>query len=79
MNELRIGTPVHIAGLTLVPVERIQVQTKGDWGLYASKEPFAVIVNRDNHKQAFDCQGEERPIEELMEQLPQLGELLQEL
>ena len=76
MSELRIGKPVPIAGMTLIPIEKIEIRTLKARGGYASKEPFAIIISCDNHYHALDSQGDELPINDLMAQLPQLSDVL---
>lgn len=76
MSDLRLGAPIRNAGVTVVPVERVELQTLEDWGIYVSKAPVAVIISRDHHEQAFDSRGGELPINDFIEQFPQLTELL---
>lgn len=78
MNELRIEAPVVVAGMTLVSVARVRLW-KDVAGLYATKEPAAVVLcGRDGCK-AFDPVAGEIPLAQLLQQVPGLDGILKRI
>ena len=79
MNKLCLGTPRNIAELMIIPVERINISShkrkKGIW-LYGSKEIAALIIYTPYNLFAFDIEGQELSIEELIYEVPGLKEFL---
>ncbi len=49
-ETLRAGTPVHVGGVTLVPIEHVALQSEmgivGAW-FSVAKQPYALIVRDD--------------------------------
>lgn len=79
MNELRVGTPVVVAGITLIPVERLRVITtarrQGCW-FQATKEVFAVVICDANGAHAIDVNGHSLSIDYLHEKVLELQAVL---
>lgn len=79
MNELRVGTPVVVAGVTLIPVERLWVdatsQRQAFW-LQATKEVFALVICDAQGPRAVDTGGQFLFIENLIEVVPGLQNAL---
>ncbi len=76
MNELRIGAAVDVGAIKLIPVECIKMYSLHDLGWYARKELFALIVSSDEKLYAFDVDGKEISMDELLAKLPALEGLL---
>lgn len=77
MNEqLRVGLSCSIAGVTLTPIERVQVIAFAGFGGYVQKEPFAIIIRSEHRLRVMNIEGIDIPVEDLIKQLPQLHELL---
>lgn len=79
MNELRVGTPTVVAGVTLIPVERLRVvathQLQGCW-FQATKEVFALVIGSVHGACAMDVDGHPLPIDQLHELVPELQAVL---
>jgi len=79
MDELRAGSLLVVADVTVVPVERCSVQS-GLMGArcwcYAHKEPVAVIIRDADGIRAFDTQGQAISVDSLLWENPELGTVL---
>ena len=80
MSELRAGTPVAVAGVTLIPIERVgaavEMRGRGLW-FTGVKEPIAVVILRPGSACAVAVDGEARSISELVVDVPGLEALLE--
>ncbi|MEW5756682.1 MAG: hypothetical protein AB1810_10295 [Pseudomonadota bacterium] len=76
MIELRIGTAVDVDAIKLIPIESIKTDSFHGHGWYVRKEVFAIIVSSDEKLYAFDMEGKEMSMDELVAKLPELGEIL---
>ena len=79
MNKMRLGTPMNIAEVMIIPVERINISAhkmkKGVW-LYGSKEIAALVIYTACKLWAFDIDGQELSVEKLSCEVPDLKEFL---
>lgn len=79
MSELRAGAPITVAGITLIPIERVLIHSEEPpyacW-LSASKEAVAVVICGPKGARAVDVQARERPIDELIAEIPELEPVL---
>jgi len=68
MEELKPGKPVTANNVTLIPIERISINSKemnkGYW-IAAQKEPYAIILRDSKWSRAFDMEGNEVSMEYL--------------
>ncbi len=82
MNELRLGVPIKLDGLTLVPIERLQINAYGKsdrcW-LEASKEPVALVICGLGEPFVVGVDAQELSFEDFIDRLPALDPLLQSL
>lgn len=81
-KEIAIDNPVTIAGLTIIPVVQVLLnswQVKGNASFFGLKQPVAVIVVSPLAKRAFRITGEEVSIEQLIQEAPGIKERLERL
>lgn len=79
MNELRVGVPVVVAGITLIPVERSRIVASARWQtcwLQATKEAFALVICGAHGLHAVDAVGHPLSIDYLLEMVPELQAVL---
>ena len=72
-KEVAIDNPVTTAGLTIVPVVQVLLNSghvKGNASFFGLKQPIAVIVVSQIAKRAFRITGEEISIEQLEKEVP---------
>lgn len=79
MSELRAGTPITAAGITLIPIERVRIDSGTQPHAYwfnATKEAVAVVICAPEGPRAVDVQAHEWPLDELIAQVPELEAVL---
>ncbi len=79
MSELRAGAPITVAGMTLVPIERLRVDAGEQFGgcwCNATKEAVAVVICDPAGPRAVDVQARECPIEEFLHEIPELAAIV---
>jgi len=79
MSELRAGAPITVAGITLIPIERVWTNSEKQPYAYwfnATKEAVAVVICELEGPRAVDVEAHERPIDELIVEVPELESLL---
>jgi len=82
MAAQRAAPPLRVGDVTLVPVERAEILSgSGDAGCWMSafKEPVAVVVCDANGVRAFATDSSELALDALIEETPNLGDVLSEL
>jgi hypothetical protein len=80
MNELRAGRALEVAGVILIPVERISITAQQEGGhvwLQANKEVAAVVVCEAQAVRLLDVSGETLSLDEWLGQVAGLEESLQ--
>jgi len=79
MADLRVGLPLVVGGITIVPVERISFQNIcGKMGCWLSglKEPFGIVICDEHGVRAIDMQSNKISIKLLRDAIPDLDGLL---
>ena len=74
-----LSSPVAIDGTTLIPVIKssLNCQSSGSTILFSGvKEPVSVVVASPSAKKAFDVNGQEIPLDQLIKELPNLVRML---
>lgn len=78
-SELRAASLVAVSGLILIPIEKVRslsyIAKKGYW-VNSLKEPAAVLVCGEKGPSAFDIEGRETPLSDLIRQVPGLEAVL---
>ncbi len=80
-KELSIGTPLAVAGVTLIPIERVYaicLQGRGGISFVGTKEPYAVLVVSASARAAYRIDGGTIPLYELAKEVRGLVGLLEE-
>jgi len=74
-----IGDPVAIAGTTVVPVVKLSFNCQPSCGgIFFSgvKKPVSIVVTSPSTKKAFDINGKEISLDQLIQEAPSLAEVL---
>lgn len=75
MNELHAGVPITVAGMSLVPIERVQIsavkQSYGYW-LNAMKEAVAVVICEPQGPRLINIGNHEHSLDEILTLLPEV-------
>jgi hypothetical protein len=83
MKEDRIGSPITVGEITVIPLEKVSlyhVNTKEGFTMYFSKEPVGIAISSPQRKWAIDItDGKEVPIESYYEQFNNLQQILDNL
>lgn len=61
MKEVRIGQPLSVNNVTIIPLEEITVSYKNNHGalmFYVSKKPLGVVIATPQKKWAIGIEGE---------------------
>jgi hypothetical protein len=78
-EEIRVGQRITVGKITLLPIIRTSVTCRNvSSGIVctASKNPVGIVVVSPEEKRAISINGEEVPVHQYMEQVPELKELL---
>ena len=81
-KEVIIGSPVTVAGITIVPVTQVSLYYwcgKGGISFFGLKKPVSVVVSTPEEKKAFRITGEEIPLDQLIQEVPGMKEKLGEI
>ena len=74
-----ISSPVAIAGTTVVPVieSSLNCQSSGNTIFFSGvKQPVSIVVASPLAKKAFDVNGQEIPLDQLIKEVPDLVRML---
>ena len=74
-----VESPLAVAGLTLVPVVRVSLnywRGKAGVSCYGTKQPVGVVVVSPTDKRAFRIGGEEVPLTQFIQEVPEIRGLL---
>lgn len=80
-EQLYAGSPIPVAGITLIPIERVQVSSEIQPSAYwfkATKAAVAVIICDREGPRAVDVEMHESPMSVLLTEIPELESLLTE-
>ncbi len=78
-KEVSAGTPVTVAGVTLIPVEEVSINGwhgKGGGSFFGIKRPVGLVVLAPPVKKAFRVNGEEVPLDQLIREVPGIKQIL---
>ncbi|HSC26889.1 MAG TPA: hypothetical protein VLD67_06420 [Vicinamibacterales bacterium] len=80
MNALRVGTPVLVEDVELIPIEMTRVTSApvlGGFITLASKEPAAIVIRSRWGDRALDLEGRDTSLDRLLREVPGLREWMQ--
>ena len=78
-EEITIEAPVAVAGATLIPVVKTSLNSwhrKGCPSFFGIKQPVSMVVVSPQARRAFQIDGEEISLDQLMKEVPGMKEIL---
>ena len=81
MNELRVAAPIAVAGVILIPIERVRIVAARQWQACccnAAKDIAALVICEAGGPRAVDVAAQPLAIDELIGEIPELGAALAE-
>ena len=81
-KEVIIGSPVRVAGATVVPVTQVSLYYwcgKGGVSFFGLKYPVSIVVATPEEKKAFRVTGEEIPLDQLIQEVPGMKEVIEKI
>lgn len=75
---LDIDNPVAVKGFTIIPVVKLSLHysfAAGIW-VFSTKQPIAAVIISPSQKRAINMAGEEIPLEQLIQEVPNIKETL---
>ena len=82
MKEARVGTPIILGQITIIPLEEVSLHhdfSGGGLFVYASKEPIGIVVGSPEGKYAIDIHGQHVALEPYVQKIHKLQQLLDSL
>ena len=79
-EEVEIGNPVTIGGVTLIPVVELSLTYRcsgGRFSCFGTKQPASIVVVSPSGKRAFSISGEEVPLDQFLKESPGMREVLE--
>ncbi|MBN2462124.1 MAG: hypothetical protein JXB43_00820 [Dehalococcoidia bacterium] len=74
-----ISSPITIDGTTLIPVVKssLNCQSSGNTIFFSGiKQPVSIVVASPSAKKAFEITGKEIPLDQLIQEVPDLVRIL---
>jgi uncharacterized spore protein YtfJ len=74
-----IGSPIAIAGITLILVTKLSFSCQPNGSsifFFGLKEPVSLVVSSPSTKKAFEINGREIPLNQLIQEIPHLASML---
>ena len=81
MSELRVASPAVVGGVVFIPIAKassFRYAAKNRYWGQCSKEPVAIVVCDAEGIRAFDMEGDERSIRDLLGEVAGLEAALEE-
>jgi uncharacterized spore protein YtfJ len=78
-ERIIVDTPFKVCGITVIPVAQVNINCfsrKKIISSFCSKKPLFVVIVQESGVRAFDMNGEQFEIEELINKVPELREML---
>ncbi len=79
-KEVEIGSPVTVAGVTLIPLIKVSLnywRRNGSLSFLGVKQPIGVVIVSPSAKRAFRITGEEVPLDQFIQEVPGIKEVLE--
>jgi hypothetical protein len=79
-KRVTISSPVTIAGITLILITKLSLKCQpGGNNIFFSgiKQPVGIVVASPSTKEAFEITGKEIPLNQLIQDTPGLGGILE--
>jgi len=81
-EEISTGQYIYVGELTLLPIIRTYMSCRNvnnGIACFGTKTPIGIIVISPDWRRALNITGEEVPLDEYLEQVPEVKELLQNM
>ncbi len=80
-SVLGIDDPISVKGITIIPVVKLSLHYSFTAGIsiFSTKQPIAAVMVSLSQKKAFKISGEEMPLEQLIQEVPQIKETLERI
>ena len=80
-REVVVERPVVISGVTLIPVVKVSMNCHSGNGIsfFGFKQPISVVLALPLMKRAFRITGEEIALEQLIQEVPDIKEVLERI
>ena len=78
-KEVTIANPIKVAGITLIPVTKVTIncwQGKRGVAFSGSQQTNSIIIATPSAKRAFHITGEEITLDQLIQETPDIMEIL---
>ena len=79
-EEVEIGSPVTVAGVTLIPLIKVSLnywRRNGSLSFFGVKQPIGMVLVSPSGKRAFRITGEEVPLDQFIQEVPGIKEVLE--
>ncbi len=81
-KEVTLVTPTTIGSITVIPLVKLTVngwEGKYGLGLYGSIQPEIIVINTPSDKKALRITGEEVPLDQMVEEFPDVVPFMEEI
>lgn len=74
-----IDNPVSVRGITIIPIVKLSLHysLKAGISIFSTRQPVAVVMISPLQNKSFRITGEEVPLEQLMQEFPEVRETLE--
>ena len=79
-KEVRVDGPITVAGVTLIPVTKVSLNCqagRGGVSFFGVKHPVDIVLVTSSEKMAFRITGEEIPLDQLIQEVPNIREVVE--
>ncbi len=79
-EEIKVEAPFAVAGVTLVPILKTSLkcwQGKNSLSSLGTRQPVSLVVVSPQGRKAFRISGEEISLDQLAEEVHNIGEILE--
>ncbi len=79
-SKVEVGSPTTAGAVAIIPVVRISLGSgHGSHGLsfWGTKQPIAVLAISPSARKAFRLTGEEVPLDQLIQEVPDIKDILE--
>lgn len=78
-NVIGIDDPVSVRGTTIIPIVKLSLHysSKAGVSIFSTRQPIAAMIISPSQKKALRITGEEVPLEQLMQEFPEIKKTLE--
>lgn len=81
-EKVIIGNPLTVSRVTLIPVVKMSLNCQRSGGtisFFGAKQPVDVVIASPSAKRAFRITGEEVSLDQLIQEVPDIKEVIKEI